>query len=336
MPIVSVIIPAYNSAEFVGEAIDSLLKQTLHDIEIIVIDDGSDDATYSIAESRARSDPRVRVIRREQSGGGPARARNAGLAIASGEYVALLDADDVALPNRLAAIVTTMRTAHADIGFADMVRLDMRTGVQEDTGILAQREFLQAARSYLTSLESGSLSCHPDFLGFMLAHHWVVSVPTIVWSRALLEQEPVWFDEALICGEDMDLFLRLAARARMVFVNEVVAVVRKHPQSLTSTAPVATIADGAKVRERHLAALKDRLRPSDVVATKNFIAHAWWEVGYNSWLTGKTSEARSQFLHSFKMRRSRAAAIGYLKAFFPRQALVMLSRRGAASDAGIA
>jgi glycosyltransferase involved in cell wall biosynthesis len=336
MPVVSVIVPAYNSAAFIGEAIDSLLRQTLHDIEIIVIDDGSDDATHSIAASRAQTDTRVKVIRREQGGGGPARARNAGLVVARGEYVALLDADDVALPNRLASMVAAMRTAHAEIGFADMVRLDMRTGAQESTGILAQREFLQDARSYLASSESGTFSCHPEFLGFMLAHHWVVSVPTIVWSRALLEQESAWFDEALICAEDIDLFMRLAARGKMVFINEVVAVVRKHPQSLTSTAPVTTIVDGAKVRERHLSALRDRLRPSDVAATRKFIAHAWWEVGYALWLAGETSAARSQFLHSFRLRRSRAAAIGYLKALFPRRVLTALLRRGIASDASAA
>jgi len=335
MPIVSVIIPAYNSAEFIAEAIDSLLKQTLHDLEIIVVDDGSDDTTYSIAESRATSDARIKLIRRENGRGGAASARNAGLAVASGEYIALLDADDIALPDRLATMVNAMKNAHAEIGFADMVRLDMRTGVREKTGILGQYGFVNDAASYLASEGGATFSCRPDFLGFMLAHHWVVSVPTIVWSRSLLEQEPVWFDEALVCGEDIDLFLRLAARARMVFVNEVVAVVRKHAQSLTSTAPVTTIVDGAKVRERHLARFRDRLRPSDVVAAQNFIARAWWEVGYASWEAGGTGEARSRFRRSFKMRRSKAAAIGYVKAFFPRRALVNLLRGGTASDAGV-
>jgi cellulose synthase/poly-beta-1,6-N-acetylglucosamine synthase-like glycosyltransferase len=327
MPIVSVIVPAYNSAAFVGDAIDSLLAQTLHDIEIIVIDDGSNDATYAIAESRARSDARVTVIRREQSGGGPARARNAGLSIASGDYVALLDADDLALPHRLATTVAAMRSAHAEIGFADMVRLDMATGVQEDTGILAQREFLRAAASYLVSTESGAFCCRPDFLGFMLAHHWVVSVPTIVWTRALLEQETVWFDETLKCAEDLDLFLRLAARGRMVFVDETVTLHRKHPDSLTTTAPLVTIVDGAKVRERYLATLLDRIRPSDVVAARAFIAHAFWEAGYASWLAGRPSQARSHFKRSFRMRRSRTAVLGYLKALFPRDALIALLRR---------
>jgi glycosyltransferase involved in cell wall biosynthesis len=330
MPIVSVIVPAYNSAAFIGEAIDSLLTQTLHDIEIIVIDDASNDATYSIAESRARSDTRVRVLRREQSGGA-ACARNAGLAIASGEYVALLDADDMALPNRLATTIGAMRSTQADIGFADMIRLDMQTGVQEGTGTLAQQEFLLVAGSYLDAVDRGIFRCRPDFLGFMLSHRWVVSVPTIVWSRALLDRESVWFDEALTCAEDMDLFFRLAARGSMVFVNESVAVYRKHPKSLTATAPVVTIVDGVKVRERYLMALRERLRPSDVVAAKRYIAHTLWELGYASWVAGESAEARSQFRRSFRMHRSTAAVIGYLKAFVPRGALVALLRRSVVS-----
>jgi glycosyltransferase involved in cell wall biosynthesis len=328
MPIFSVIIPAYNSAEFVGEAIDSLLGQTLEDIEIIVIDDGSDDGTHAIAESRAASDARVKLIRWETPSGGPARARNSGLAIASGEYVALLDADDVALPDRLATMLDAMRKTHADIGFADMVRLDMRTGVREEGGVLAQYEFLRNAASYLASEGNGVYSCSPDFLGFMLSRHWVVSVPTIVWSRALLEGESTWFDERVKCAEDMDLFLRLASRGRVVFVNEIVAVHRKHPNSITSTAPIRTILDGAAAREQYLARFQDRIRPSDVAASKAFIAHALWEVGYASWVAGQPRLARSQFRHSFKMRRTREAAVGYLKAFLARgQLMALLQRR---------
>ena len=332
MPIFSVIIPAYNSARFVGEAIDSLLGQTLQDIEIIVIDDGSDDGTHAIAESRAASDARVRLIRRETPGGGPALARNAGLAIASGEYVALLDADDVALPDRLATMLDAMRKTNADIGFADMVRLDMRTGIREQRGVLAQYEFLRNAASYLISEGNGVYSCSPDFLGFMLSRHWVVSVPTIVWSRALLEGESTWFDETVKCAEDMDLFLRLASRGRVVFVNEIVAVHRKHPNSITSTAPIRTILDGAAAREQYLGRFQDRIRQSDVTASKAYIAHALWEVGYASWVAGQPRLARSQFRRSFKMRRTREAAVGYLKAFLQRSELVTLLQRRQGAD----
>src|ERR687890_532744 len=89
---VSVVIPCYNQARFLGEAIQSVLSQGYTDLEIIVVDDGSKDGTEEVASGYAREDPRVRLIRREN--GGLAEARNRGLAEAGGEYVVFLDSDD--------------------------------------------------------------------------------------------------------------------------------------------------------------------------------------------------------------------------------------------------
>ncbi len=91
------IVPAYNAAPTVGRAVDSVLGQTFSDLELLVIDDGSTDPTYEVV--RARQDQRVRCIKTEN--GGVARARNRGLAISSGEFVAFLDADDAWLPMKL-------------------------------------------------------------------------------------------------------------------------------------------------------------------------------------------------------------------------------------------
>jgi GT2 family glycosyltransferase len=93
---VSVIIPAYNAARFVGNAIESALGQTVPPLEVIVIDDGSGDGT---AEVVARFPAPVRLVR--QSNGGPAAARNHGARVATGEWLALLDADDRWLPHKL-------------------------------------------------------------------------------------------------------------------------------------------------------------------------------------------------------------------------------------------
>src|SRR5215211_5128611 len=89
---VSVVIPCYNQARFLGEAIQSVLCQGYTDLEIIVVDDGSNDGTEEVASGYAREDPRVRLIRQENSG--LAATRNRGLAEAGGEYVVFLDSDD--------------------------------------------------------------------------------------------------------------------------------------------------------------------------------------------------------------------------------------------------
>src|SRR6476660_5796434 len=93
-PIVSVVVPAYNATRYLGAALDSLRAQTVHDLEIIVIDDGSSDGTGDIARAHASVDPRVRVLTHEKPSGRPAVARNSGFRVARGKYIALLDADD--------------------------------------------------------------------------------------------------------------------------------------------------------------------------------------------------------------------------------------------------
>lgn len=111
---VSVVIPAYNAAPFLSNAIASLQAQTAEDWEAIIIDDASTDDTLSIARSLEAADPRVRVLSRAENGG-PAAARNMGFAGAQGEWIALLDADDVYLPDRLAVMVAEARRLDADL-----------------------------------------------------------------------------------------------------------------------------------------------------------------------------------------------------------------------------
>ena len=96
---VSVIIPVYNAAEFLGQGLDSLLNQTLHDIEIICVNDGSSDKSLEILKEYEKKDSRIKVIDQENQGAGA--ARNNGMAIAQGEYLSFLDADDFFEKNML-------------------------------------------------------------------------------------------------------------------------------------------------------------------------------------------------------------------------------------------
>ena len=92
MPLVSVIIPAYNAEEYISQALSSVLSQTLSDIEVIVVDDGSTDRTASIVEELTHRDGRIRLIRQENQCAGV--ARNKGMEVAEGKYLYFLDADD--------------------------------------------------------------------------------------------------------------------------------------------------------------------------------------------------------------------------------------------------
>lgn len=96
---ISVVIPAYNHERYIGEAIDSVLAQTLADFELLIVDDGSRDGTAAVAEQRAAADPRVRVLR--QANGGSHAAINRGIAETTAPWVAILNSDDRWAPKRL-------------------------------------------------------------------------------------------------------------------------------------------------------------------------------------------------------------------------------------------
>jgi glycosyltransferase involved in cell wall biosynthesis len=113
-PLVSVLVPAFNAAPFLAEALESARRQTLADIEILVIDDASTDGTAAVAARLATRDPRIRLVR-QSANGGPSMARNRGLTEARGRWIALLDADDAYAPCRLASLVALAERSGADL-----------------------------------------------------------------------------------------------------------------------------------------------------------------------------------------------------------------------------
>lgn len=119
MASVSVIMPVYNAAAHLESAIRSVLDQTLKDLELILVDDGSTDGSAALCNAAAASDARVRAV--HQPNGGICAARNKGLELAAGEYISFCDDDDAFLPDFLAAAYRTAREEKADL-----VRMDYR------------------------------------------------------------------------------------------------------------------------------------------------------------------------------------------------------------------
>ena len=186
-PEVSVIIPAYNSAAYISEALDSVLTQTFDRFEVIVINDGSPD-TADLERELERYGQSVRYVTQENGGAGA--ARNAGLRIARGELVAFLDADDSYLPTFLAQQVALLRESAADLVHSDAnlfgdPRLAGQTfmGVQRASGEATPERLLSIKTSVLTS--------------------------TVVARKAAIF-EVGCFDVSLRRGQDFDLWFRLA------------------------------------------------------------------------------------------------------------------------------
>lgn len=114
MPLVSVIIPAYNAATWIPATLRSVLAQTYHNIEVLVVDDGSQDATPEIVQAFAAQDSRVTLL--QQNNSGVAAARNLAIAQATGEYIAPIDADDIWYPQNLEKQVRCILQANSSVG----------------------------------------------------------------------------------------------------------------------------------------------------------------------------------------------------------------------------
>lgn len=121
---VSVVMPAFNLASFLRDSVNSVLAQTVPDLELLVIDDCSTDETRSVASDIARNDSRVRVIGSEVNLGG-AGARNLGLAAASGRYVAFLDGDDLWAPDKLERQLEVMESTSATLCYTALRKIDV-------------------------------------------------------------------------------------------------------------------------------------------------------------------------------------------------------------------
>ena len=123
--LVSIITPVYNGAKYVRETIESVLKQTYTNWEMIIVDDGSKDKSADIVNEYVLRDSRIRLLR--QANGGSASARNNGIRNANGQYIALLDADDLWEANFLDSQLTLMRKENAIVVHASYKRINEKS-----------------------------------------------------------------------------------------------------------------------------------------------------------------------------------------------------------------
>lgn len=128
LPAVSVVIPVYNSSRFLHTCFDSLLEQSFSDFELVCVNDGSTDDSLKILNEYAAKDPRVRIVTKQNEGGGAASARNLGLSLAEGTYVQFLDSDDFFEPDMLTCLVEKAQRTNADVVLCGADRYDQRLG----------------------------------------------------------------------------------------------------------------------------------------------------------------------------------------------------------------
>ena len=274
---ISIIIPAYNAAEYLTECLESVLAQSMHELEIIVVNDGSTDDTKAICDSYAKADPRIHVMHKANAG--VSEARNTGISLAAGEYFWFVDADDTIAPNaceELYALATAQQ--------ADAIIFDYRC-VKGDTDI---ETFKSVFSEGAYEGDDVILSLVRRFLGFSNEgiHRWLRNEPDglyvenpALWRTMLrgdlIRDNNLRFDPTLKVGEDtIFISLCLSYTARAIVTHKVQYCQRLHDGS--------TVARYEKIPEakltNKLALLTARRALTEDIASRRAIdAEPFWQ-----------------------------------------------------------
>lgn len=238
MPAVSVAIPAYNAAEFLEETVASVRSQTTSDWELIIVDDGSTDRTPEIADRAAASDSRIRSINQENRGVGA--ARNAAIEVASADWIALLDADDQFLPQKLERQLTAAATGDCDMIYGAVE-------VFGETGLRSYDKWRTDEAEFRLNASEGAWR--------MIGHNFVPLSSTVVRRELLNEVGGFSEDPALHMVEDLQMWLRLLGRgARLRFLPHADTRYRIHGENGSGQ-------DRMQMKRLRIAALSDAPLP---------------------------------------------------------------------------
>lgn len=285
---VSVVIPAYNSARFLRETIESVRQQTAPVHEIIVVDDGSTDETEQVIQSLGEG-----IVYIRQANAGVSAARNRGIAQASGEIIAFLDADDLWLPQKVENQVS------AFLGNPNMALVATdRTDIDAQGGLLLDSLFKkQGLYAFFSELRGNPV---PQALSRLVQVNFIPTSSVMVRKSALAQVGI--FDTAIRYGEDLELWARIAAQYPIACLPEVLIRYRQHGNNATQ-ATEKLLLDMVQVMKRIRSWGGKALSKEDTNADQA-VAQALWELGYWYFTSNSPRRACSPFLESFREKPS--------------------------------
>lgn len=242
MPQVSIIVPIYNHEAFAVETIDSVLAQTYPNLQIIVVDDGSTDESYSIVAERFGD--AVTLVRRLN--GGPSAAVNEGLKLAQGDYIGLLGGDDLCEPDRVAHQIELFRATSNDIVFSSPTIIDSNGEVLPDSLFpVLYRNFPQDLNVFRELFIAGNFFCAPSAM-----------------LKSSVVRQIGMFHEGLIALQDFEYWLRASGQGlKLGMFDHRVVRYRRHTSNLTGAlSSKTTVSEAAYILKRTL----DQARPEIV------------------------------------------------------------------------
>jgi glycosyltransferase involved in cell wall biosynthesis len=216
LPLVSVIIPAYNAEQFIERTLDSVLSQTYQNLEVIVVDDGSQDRTAEIVSAIAQRDQRVTLL--QQSNSGVAAARNLGIEKSQGEFIGPIDADDIWYSQNVEKQVRCLLQADPSVGLVYSWSVD----IDENDNLTGEFRASRIAGEVFTTL---------------LFHDFIANASSALIRRSCLEKVGLYNcnlrEQKAQGSEDWDLYLRIAEFYKFQVVPEFLVGYRKLPNSMS-------------------------------------------------------------------------------------------------------
>lgn len=318
MPKVSVVVPTFNSAKYIREALLSILVQDYHDYEIIVVDDASTDDTAEVVKD-LNSD-KINYLRLPENHGGPSKPRNIGVKNALGEYIAFFDSDDLMLPGRLAKGATFL-DEYTDIGmvFTDAYKFDQFSGDHPDSFLQNYIKFKRAEKKqidkdrYIINIPHAHLCLFYE--NFVL--------PSSVTVRREVFQKTGYFDESLTNGDDRDMWFRIFRSFPIGYIDFQSFKYRLSQGSISRR--------GAILAENRIKVLRKQLLfhlpDSEIKQTHKLISQNYYGIGYHYRQQGNLKKAREFFINSLQERLCWTSIKGYLITFLGSTILNKLTTR---------
>lgn len=207
---VSIIIPVYNVEKYLAECLESVVQQTLQEIEIICVDDGSTDNSLNILNSYGKTDKRIKIIKLEQNFG-QSFARNRGLEKAKGEYIYFLDSDDMIEKNAMEILTEEAEEHNLDVIFFD-------------GKIIYENEQLQSRFKDYKTMRRGkyeSIKTGEQLFGdFINNSEWSCSVPRQFWNRCFLAEKKIFFYEGIVHEDELFSFVAVLQAERAEYIKK--------------------------------------------------------------------------------------------------------------------
>lgn len=296
-PLVSVIMPCYNNAAVLAEALNSVIAQDYANKEVIVVDDGSTDG--SMAVLRQFGD-KISII--QQPNQGPAAARNTGLRHAAGQYIAFNDCDDLWLPGKLTAQISYLQH-HTDIGlcYCGWMEWQGDTPLAEITSRLIDAAPVIAPK-------------RPEREGWLysdLLKESVIHTITAVVRREVIDVVGAFNTDYRI-GEDHDFWLRVSEKYRIAKLNRVYALYRNNPGSITKKAQDKNysllVLQAAVKRCGLISPCGEQIAQTTL---NGYLAGRHFGYGYNAMLSGQPDKAKQSFLACLRYQYKLPKALAF-------------------------